>query len=423
MDYLKIAKDAKAKMEAMLNLAKTEKRNFTDAEKTAYDALQVEMNNALDMAERAAALIAAGNRITEPANDSIQRIEITDKRKGPFKNLVDQLSAVKNFAQSGNRDERLSAVNTILGMSEGSSKDGGFGVQSDFAGMLLDTAVKEDPILSLVDTYQVNAGSNKVEWVNVDEKDTETTVFGGVQVYWTAEGASTTASEPVLKEMELKLEKLMGLAYCTYELNADSSFVDQLYTRSFNLAIRKKLAEGIIGGTGTGQPLGILKSPALVSVDKETNQKAATITWANISAMFHRVMNKGQSVWLLHPDAHEQLDFLDFPVGVGGVPVYLPATQVGTIAALRGRPIIESENCSALGSLGDIMFIDPKQYIMIYKGGVQADVSIHVQFITAQNAFRFIFRANGMPKPSSDLKIKNSSKKRSVLGAALAARA
>ena len=144
--------------------------------------------------------------------------------------------------------------------------------------------------------------------------------------------------------------------------------------------------------------------------------------WENISKMYHRILDKSKAVWLMHPDCSEQLDFLSFPVGVGGVPVYLPATMQGTIDTLRAKPIYESDNCSALGDLGDINFVDLSQYMLAYKGGIDAATSIHVQFLTAQNCFRFIFRANGMPKKSAALTIKNSAKQRSSF-VTLAARA
>ena len=417
MDWLKIANDAKAKMEALLNTVKAEKRAFTDEEKTQYDGLQKEVDNALGMAEREANLTNINTRMTEPnpdpGNTSPPRVDVhPDGRDGPFNTFADQLVAVRNAA-GGQVDDRLNIVNAALGMNEGVSKDGGWAVQSDFAGMLINTAVKDDPLLSRVDSYQVSAKSNSVQWIDILETSIESTVFGGVKVYWAEEAGTVDATKPQLKEKELKLMKLMGFAYVTDELNADSSFVDQLYRRAFQTALRRELAACIISGTGVGKPLGILNSPALVTVDKESGQTAATVVWENISKMYHRALDKSGMLWVMNPDVSQQLDFLQFAVGTAGVPVYLPATMTGTVDSLRAKQIIESDHCSALGTAGDILFVDPREYVMIYKGGVKTDVSIHVQFLTAQNCFRFIFRANGMPKRSNTLTLKNSSNARS----------
>jgi HK97 family phage major capsid protein len=425
MNYRKRATELKNALDALLKLAKTENRAFTPEEKTKYEADNAEYDNCIamiDVEDKAAQRAATHNDpVDAPAPSNVSVVPGQEPKF--FNSFAQQLAAVKNFATSGHIDERLSKVNNQLGMNEKSGSEGGFAVQTDFAGMLMDTAVKESGILSAVDTYNVSAGSNSVKWVDIDEDSVETSVFGGVQVYWVAEAADATRSMPKLKEKELKLEKLMGLAYSTYELDADSNFIDQLYTRAFQTAIRRELENCVIGanGIGVGKPLSILNGGAIVNVAAEGGQAAGSIVWENISKMYHRALEKDRGIWLVHPDAHEQLDFLSFPVGVGGVPVYLPATQVGSIASLRGRPIVESDHCSTLGAVGDIMFIDPKEYVLIYKGGVQKDVSIHVQFLSAQNAFRFIFRANGMPKRSKSLKIKNTTNRRSAY-IALAAR-
>ena len=138
--------------------------------------------------------------------------------------------------------------------------------------------------------------------------------------------------------------------------------------------------------------------------------------------MYNRILDKSKAIWLCHPDVAEQLDFLSFPIGTGGVPVYLPAAIAGSVSTLKARPVVESDHCSAIGDAGDFNFVDLSQYMLITKGGILADTSMHVQFLTAENAFRFIFRANGMPKKNSALTIKNSSNTRSSF-VTLAARA
>lgn len=399
---------------AILQAAIDSGRGMTEEEQAKFDALEMEITGMEKLIEAQNAVEARDAALQVPVNQPAHIEVVENGPPKPFKNLVDQLAAVKNAVTTGRVDERLIQLNNALGASEGIGPDGGFAVQTDYAGLMMETAVKESGILNLVDSYQVTDGADSVKWVDVEESSVATSVFGGVQVYWASEAAAVAATKPQLKEKELKLEKLMGIAYATYELEKDSSFINELYNRAFTLAIRRELENAIIAGDGKGKPLGFLNAGCLVTVAKEGGQAAATILWENISKMYHRAMDKKSPyIWLMHPDAHEQLDFLSFPVGVGGVPVYLPATQQGTIDSLRGKPIYESDHCSVLGTAGDINFVDLSQYMMAYKGGVDAVSSIHVQFLTAENCFRFIFRANGMPKRSGALTIKNSTKTRS----------
>lgn len=402
-----------ARQEALLKdmRALADKDNMTDEDIAKYEAMEKEYDN---NEKQIAILQKQAKREEEdrqPVNKPVVE-SVNEPMPKPYKNLVEQLKDVKLAAQ-GQVSDKLITVQNAMGGNTGVGSEGGFAVQTDFAGLMMESAAKAGNILPLVDSYEVTDGSNSIKWVDVDEDDVSDSVFGGVRVYWAAEAASVAASQPKLAERELKLEKLMGFAYATYELDSDSSFVNELYTRAFQLAIQRALEGAIIAGDGVGKPLGILNSSSLVTVSKESNQAAGTINWANLSKMYHRVLDKSRAVWLAHPDAHEQFDFLEFPVGTGGVPVYLPATSEGTLDRLRGRQIVDTDHCSTVGDKGDIIFADLSQYMLAYKGGVDAATSIHVQFLTAENCFRFIFRANGMPKRNKDLKLKNSNNKRS----------
>lgn len=88
---------------------------------------------------------------------------------------------------------------------------------------------------------------------------------------------------------------------------------------------------------------------------------------------------------------------------------------------MLNKPVLFEDSCPALGSKGDVMLVDPMQYILLSKGTAKQDWSIHVEFLTDQNCFRMVFRCNGAPKVNKPLKIKNSAKTRSPF-VALAAR-
>ena len=318
-------------------------------------------------------------------------------------------------------DPRLDQLNVearALGNQEGVGADGGFAVQTDFTGVMLQSAIETGEILSQVDTYEVGANANGVKWVEIAETDVSTTVFGGVQVYWAAEAVAVTASKPVQQEVKVDLEKLMGIAYATEELMQDTTFMSNLYTRAFTTAIQRTLEGNIISGDGVAKPKGILGSGALVTVSKETGQVADTLVYNNVIHMWGRLLPRSRRTasWLMHPDLEEVLPLMQFPIGTGGVPVYLPPSGLSEApyARLYGRPIIPSDHCSAIGDLGDIILADLNQYFLATKGGVQSVASIHVAFLTAENCFRFIFRANGRPKKDAALTIKNSSNKRSA---------
>lgn len=361
----------------------------------------------------------------------------------PFTAIGDQLRAIyraaanpgvppdKRLLRLNERDVQARAYTGASGMNEGIDNEGGFAVQTDFAGRMLDLGIKTGVISSRVDTYTIGPNANGAEWTEVDQSSVATTVAGGVQVYWVAEAQEITGSQPKLKQRKLELVKLAGLAYATGEMLQDSTFAGDFLSRSFATAIGRETDSVIVSGNGVGKPTGLSIAPALTTVAKETAQTADTIVFENLSKMRNamhpdylvnnQVTEQGGQisslVWLMHPDCGQQLDFLEFPVGTGGVPVYLPPGGLSgsQYTTLFGIPILLTDHCEALGDLGDIYLTDLQQYMLIRKGGIQSETSMHVRFLFDEMAFRFIIRLNGAPKQSSALTIKNSSTTRSAV--------
>ena len=161
-----------------------------------------------------------------------------------------------------------------------------------------------------------------------------------------------------------------------------------------------------INGSGVGVPLGILNSPALIEVAKETGQAAATINAQNVINMYsRREGNAAKFVWFYNQEVEPQLHQLNLPVGTGGALVYMPPGGLSSspYGSLYGRPMIPIEQAPALGSVGDIMFVDMMKYLTISKGGMQSAESIHVRFIYDENVFRFVQRVDGQPMVKSAL--------------------
>ncbi len=332
----------------------------------------------------------------------------------PFRSLGEQLQAVVNAAKTHVVDKRLLQVNNaVQGANEGTGADGGFAVQEDFAGSILETAVSTGDILSRVDSYTVGANSNAARWLMVDETDVSASVFGGVQMYWAAEGATVAASRPKFKELKLDLEKMMGFAYATDELLQDAAFMTGFFGSAFTVAANRLLEDAIISGDGSGKPTGILNSGALVAVDAEAGQAAGTLNARNILKMWSRALVSGRRnmVWLMHPDLEDQLPQLM----LGDKLIWMPEGGISgaQYQTILGRPVLFNDNCQAMGTKGDVLLADLKQYMLLKKGTAKQDWSMHVEFLTDQMCFRMVLRCNGTPKVTAPITLKNSDRTRS----------
>ena len=344
----------------------------------------------------------------EPATNKAGHLTVTqdetDKAaKEQFANLGEQLKAIRQAALNPHEIEfRLKAQKAVLGSNEGQSSDGGFLVQSSFLAGIKEKMHAESILASRCDSQTVGPEANGLKINVLDETSRATgSRWGGVRAYWVAEGATITASQPRFKQMEWNLKKLAALFYVTGELLQDTT---ALAGRAQTWAA-KELAfvrdDAILNGTGAGTPLGILNSSALVSVSKETGQAAATLVYNNIVKMWARMWAPARSkaVWFINQDIENQLYLMDFPVGTGGVPVFLPpgGASGSPYSSLFGRPVIATEFNATLGTVGDIVLADMSEYLLIEKGGIRGDASIHVQFLTDQEAYRWIMRLDGQP--------------------------
>ena len=100
--------------------------------------------------------------------------------------------------------------------------------------------------------------------------------------------------------------------------------------------------------------MGILNSNAYVSIAKEANQLADTVVFENVLKMWSRLWarSRGNSVWYIHQDVLPQLAQMAMVVGVGGVPVYMPASGIRGMSAIRRLLFGIGRRCRPVGCSG-----------------------------------------------------------------------
>lgn len=330
-----------------------------------------------------------------------------------FRGLGEQLIAVRRATIYPSQiDPRLAAMRdaemrAATGLNEGVGSEGGDLIQNDFVAGLLEPAYAGSQVASLVNRDQITRG-NGTKIYGVDETSrADGSRWGGIRAYWAAEAGDKTPSKPAFKIIDLNLKKLIGLCYATDEMLEDAVLLEGVIRRGFAAEFGFKLDDACVNGLGAGQPLGILVSPARVSVSKESGQAAATIVPENIVNMWARlhVASARNAVWFINQDTLPQLFMMAMQVGLGGVPVWMPpgGLSAAPYGTLFGRPVRAIEQAATLGTEGDIILADMSQYEMIDKGGTQTATSIHVRFLQDETVFRFVYRVDGQPMWTSAL--------------------
>jgi len=397
--------------QALINKTITEERELTDEEHEQYEKSQADFKMYDEQVRHFEELDEQRNATLDPEipiQTVNQEPENRQEPENKWQNFGEFLHAVYRAGIPGQKVDPRLIEERATGLSEGVPSEGGFFVHKDFVAEILRRTYELGVLSSRVRRYPIGANSNGLKINTIDETSRATgSRLGGVRVYWAAEAGVKTESKPKFGQLDLELKKAIGLYYSTDELLQDAVAMSPIIMDAFSEEFAFVVDDAIYQGTGAGMPLGIMNSPALVTVAKEAGQPAATILAENVIKMRARLWGKARknSVWLINQDIEPQLFTMSLAVGTGGVPVYMPANGLSQSPydTLFGRPVIPVEYAATLGTKGDIMLVDLNQYLMIDKGGIQAASSIHVKFVYDETAFRFVYRVDGEPMWSAPL--------------------
>ena len=157
--------------------------------------------------------------------------------------------------------------------------------------------------------------------------------------------------------------------------------------------LRKQINGGIVQGYSTSCT-GIIGGSATKIIGRATANAIGFADILNMYAAFaHQDANYGGAYWLGHPTIVGQV----FNSTIGSFPAMIApgGGQQSQPLTILGRPLILTGWAKPLGTSGDLLLVDPKKYIMGFKGGVNSFVSPHVYAASDQTGFRFTQRVNG----------------------------
>ena len=340
--------------------------------------------------------------VKNPGNDT--KVDVTtDAADQPFPTGGEFFQAVKNAAIYPTREDvRLKSLSLkATGLSEGVPADGGYLLQPGVAGGIIERMYDIGDILSRVSSDPIGPNSNSMLYNAIDETSrADGSRWGGVLGYWLNEAGTKTKSKPTFRQMELKLKKVAALCYATDEQLADTTALESWLSRVVPEELRFQVEAAFIRGNGVGKPLGIMNSPCLIAPLRVDATSVDEVDIANMWA--RRWQGVDDYVWLANSSVFPELVNLT----IGNFPLILPVSgglQGDPSFSIYGKPYIESEYTYALGTAGDIILASLSQYQTINKGGVQSASSIHVQFLTDETVFRFVYRTDGQPLWNSAL--------------------
>jgi HK97 family phage major capsid protein len=329
---------------------------------------------------------------------------------GMFGSLGEYLAAI--WHKGNPTAETREKLQKIRDYSEKIPSEGGFLVPEEFRSELLVNALED--VIVRPRARIIPMSSETLRLPKIDETSRVSSVYGGIVVYRTEEGAELVESAAAFSAVKLEATKQTALAHVTNELIKDlpgfTAFVDQTFSPA--MAFYEDL--DYLTATGAGEPLGALNASnrALIVVTAETGQPAATVVYENVLRMYARMLpsSMARAVWLASPDTFVELATMALNVGTGGSAVWLVNANGAPQLTLLGRPVIMTEKApSALGTQGDLSLVDFGMYLVGDRQMATAASSEHVKFTSDKTTFRVIARNDGRPWMDSPITPHNNS--------------
>jgi HK97 family phage major capsid protein len=151
--------------------------------------------------------------------------------------------------------------------------------------------------------------------------------------------------------------------------------------------------------------LGALVSGALITVPIQGSQTIANTAgnlWANAADMYRRMPARmvNGAAWFINQELWSKILTATSGTGGGSHPMFTPAGRLESApnGSIHGRPIVPVEYASAEGTVGDFVFANFADYLLISKGGIRQQTSMHVEFLRDRQVLKFTWRVNGAPR-------------------------
>jgi HK97 family phage major capsid protein len=412
--------DAALRVQAIELRAQTEGRALTPNESreveayvTRIDAAEREyVNAAVEEIDRR--LAAPRPRVVDVAPDMYAGVQTATRppitggltvahrypNHGFTKGSAEYLNSVVAASQ-GVPDPRLIRASVTTYGNENAGPDGAFAVPPDFRKDILEPIQGDASLLP-----KFNPIPTQTNGITIPVEETTPWGTSGITAAWTSEAATIAATKPVMKQLDVKLHKAAALVHLSDELLADSPATGQFVMQRMGSRLAAIVNEALVSGTGNGQPLGLLRGPGLVTLDKETTQTTATVVALNVGKMLSRLPPSSLrgAFWLCHTSVLPQL----WTMAIGNQPVYAPAFQGSPYGGLLGLPVVVSEFCSTMGTTGDLLLVGGDAMVVAVRSeGPHLDTTIAFAFDQALSSFRATIRVGAAPTLSAPVARKN----------------
>jgi HK97 family phage major capsid protein len=365
---------------AYLERAEAEKRELSVEERTAWDALNAEMDNRQDHINE---VRAAEQRDAKVAEAMSFAPEVrTDSVKSETRSDSDILRAMARGEIRSHTFERR-ALDTFT------ATKGEETVPQDFLSTVQAKLLTTGPMLdgSVVNLLNTNSG-------NDIKVPVEATRMAGTAV---AEGATFAVSDPTFTNITLRSHKIGTLVVASRELVEDSGIDLQAFLGAqIGVALGTAANNLLTNGTGTVQPNGIVGAAGTAGNPVGGTGVGGAFTADQLITLMHSVDSlyaaSSSAGWMMSRATMGTVRQLK---GAEGYLFQTYSTE-GMVTSLLGYPVFENPYVPAVGTNAkSVLFGDIGAYLTRIVGGIEITRSDEAYFLSDQIAWRASIRLDG----------------------------
>jgi HK97 family phage major capsid protein len=366
-----------------LERAEAEKRDLSVEERTAWDAINAQIDERED---HIASVRSAEQRDARVADAMASAPEVrTEARQAQAEitdgDIIRQLALGERRSHMFDMDLRAMATNEAT--------KGKTTVPVGFIPTIIENLIYTGPMLdgAFFQRYDTASGEEL-------KIPTELTRPAGTA---TAEGATLAVSDPTFGDKSLKAFKFSTLILASKELVSDAGFpLEQFLGRQLGVALGTAVNNALTLGTGTVQPTGIVATLGTVAGVTGGTGASGAFTADNLITLMHAVnsvyANRPTTAWMMNRATLGAVRRLKGEEGY----LFQPAATVGSPNTLLGYPIVENPDIANVGTNAkSVIYGDMSQFLVRVVNGLEVTRSDEAYFTSDQIAWKATIRVDG----------------------------
>jgi HK97 family phage major capsid protein len=367
-----------------LDRAETEKRELSVEERTAWDALNAQMDSRQEHINQVRAAEQRDSRVAEAMAAAPEvRTEVRD-----IQSELSDGDIIRQLAMGERRNHVFDM--DLRAMATNEATKGKTTVPVGFIPTIIENLLYTGPMLdgAFFQRYDTASGEEL-------KIPTELTRPAGTA---TAEGATLAVSDPTFGDKSLKAFKFSTLILASKELVSDAGFpLEQFLGRQLGVALGTAVNNALTLGAGGGTSVtGLVTTLGTVPGTTGGTGIAGAFAADDLITLMHAVnsvyANRPTAAWMMNRSTLGAVRRLKGQEGY----LFQPAATVGSPNTLLGYPIVENPDVASVGTNAkSVIFGDMSQFLVRVVNGLEITRSDEAYFTSDQIAWKATIRVDG----------------------------